>query len=66
MFVCDLCRKQLDGMSTIPHISDSRNGKRICVECVKLCVEIVNDESTAKIVYINQYREERERKRRLE
>lgn len=64
MITCDLCKKQLP--PGVKHVESPRNNKRICVTCLDWCKLIMNDESMKdkKIVYLNQFKEESERRKR--
>lgn len=64
MLSCDLCKKPLEGLEKVKHVADSKTGRHICVDCIGWCVKISKDDSTEKLVYLNQYKEEYERKRR--
>jgi len=51
--ICDMCKKNLDKGKQFIKTDDSH----ICLDCIKLCVEIVRDPNTEKLVYLNQYKE---------
>ena len=57
MIICDLCRKPLkDGEKCVKNIES-----HICLDCIKTCIEIVNDPTTVPLVYLNEYRELKEK-----
>lgn len=58
--ICDLCRKELHkGRSKWVGASDG--SQQICLDCVKICKEIVNDPSTGPLTYLNEYKEMKQR-----
>lgn len=61
MLICDLCRKKLiKGESK--WVEFKKNDRQICDECIKTCNEIIKDRSTGNLVYLNEYKEAKERK----
>lgn len=60
---CDLCRKEIkEGMK---HVESPKNNKRICLSCIEICLKILKDptQSEKSLVYLNQYKEEIERRK---
>lgn len=57
MIICDLCRKPLT--DKVQHVKT--DDTHICLDCIKTCVEIVKDPNTSALVYLNEYREAKER-----
>lgn len=53
MIICDLCKNKLNKTKKHVYTDDSH----ICKECIDICVKIVNDPTTDKLVYLNQYKD---------
>ncbi len=63
MIQCDLCKKEIK--EGIKHIENPKNNKKICVSCIEICSQILKDptQSEKMVVYLNQYKEEIERRK---
>lgn len=56
-----MCRKPLvKGMKWVAMADEKRH---ICIDCVKVCKEIVKDPTTGPFVYLNEYKDMKERER---
>lgn len=61
MLMCDLCRKPLVKSKNIWIEAGKNSDKHICVECVKICNEIVkNPYIEYPIVNLNEYKDLKE------
>lgn len=59
--ICDICKKKLEKNSNAVFFPKAE--RHICGDCVKTCKEIISDNTTSKVTFLNEYRELQERRK---